>query len=86
MIYPIPSKEEWETTNFPNVHLNVVRKPAGRPKKKRIRNLDKPKNPYKTSRSGGYMVCGNCKQRGHNVRGCKASITGETLWQRRNRL
>lgn len=83
MIYPVPSEEEWERTDFPDVHPNVVRKPAGRPKKKRIRTADEPKNPYTTSRSGGYMVCGNCKQVGHNVRGCKASITSETTWQRR---
>ena len=86
LINPVPSKDQWERTNFPDVHPNVVRKPAGRPRKQRIRNPNETTNPYKTSRLGGYVVCGNCKQRGHNVRGCKASITGETSWQRRNRL
>nr|POE91448.1 hypothetical protein CFP56_18336 [Quercus suber] len=32
------------------------------------------------------IKCGKCKKEGHNARRCKASITGETLWQRRDRL
>ena len=30
--------------------------------------------------------CGKCKKEGHNSRECKAGITGETPWQRRQRL
>ena len=66
MIHPVPNKEEWERTSYPDIHPNIVRKPAGRLKTKRIRKLDEPRNPFKISRAGGYMVCGNCKQKGHN--------------------
>ena len=55
LIMPVPSKDQWETSNFPDVHPNMVRKPAGRPKKKRIRTADEPKNPYKTLRSSGFV-------------------------------
>ncbi|CAH9067217.1 unnamed protein product [Cuscuta europaea] len=78
MIHPVPSKEEWETTIYPNIKAPIPRKPAGRPQKKRIRALEETRNPYKVSRSGKQVVCGNCKHVGHNVRGCKTSLTGET--------
>ncbi|KAK4572008.1 hypothetical protein RGQ29_030419 [Quercus rubra] len=32
------------------------------------------------------IKCGKCKKEGHNARGCKAGITGETPWQRRDKL
>uniref|UniRef100_A0A2N9IPX1 Uncharacterized protein n=1 Tax=Fagus sylvatica TaxID=28930 RepID=A0A2N9IPX1_FAGSY len=32
------------------------------------------------------VKCGKCHKEGHNSRSCKASITGETAWQRRQRL
>ena len=86
MIQPVPSNEQLEKITFPDVHPNVVRKSAGRPRKQRIRKAYEPKNPFKASRSGGYIVCGNCKQIEHNVRGYKVSITREIAWQRRMRL
>ena len=86
VISPIPSKDEWERTEFPDIIPNIPRKPAGRPKKKRIRSCEEPINPYKVSRSGGFVVCGNYGQKGHNVRGYKAGIMGETAWQKRMRV
>ncbi|KAF2305828.1 hypothetical protein GH714_008275 [Hevea brasiliensis] len=62
------------------------KKPAGKPKKRRIRAIDEPRNPFKLTRAGGTVYCGNCKQKGHNVRGCKAALTRDTPWQRRQRL
>lgn len=82
---PLPSQEEWETTPYPNIHPWVVRKPPGRPKKKRVRAPDEPRNPYKCLRAGGYVTCGKCEQKGHNARGCRADITGETASQARKR-
>ena len=86
VINPVPSKEEWECTGYGDIHPNIPRKPAGRPKKKRIRSTDEPVNPYKVSRAGGYIVCENYGKQGHNIRGCKAAVIGETAWQKRMRL
>ena len=78
IINPVPSKEEWEKIEYLDIVPNIPRKPAGRPKKKQIRSTEEPANPYRVSRAGGVVVCGNYGQQGHNVRGCKARITGET--------
>ena len=43
----------------PDIELNIVRKPTGRPKKGRVRSADETKNPYRVSRAGNPIVCGN---------------------------
>ena len=53
---------------------------------KRKKDADEPNNPYKVSRSNRLIKCGFCHKEGHNSKGCKARITGETPWQRRQRL
>ena len=52
---------------------------------KRKRDADEP-NPYKVSRANRPVRCRRCQQEGHNVRGCKANVTGETTSERRQRL
>ena len=52
---------------------------------KRKRDADEP-NPYKVSRANKAMRCGGCQQEGHNARGCKANVTSETPWKRRQKL
>ena len=64
----------------------TVYKPAGRPPMKRKKDADEPNNPYKVSRSYKPIKCGFCHQEGHNSRRCKVRITGETPWQRRQKL
>lgn len=85
-INPIPGKHEWVKTNLPSVLPPIIRRPPGRPKKLRKRAADEPRNPYKVSRTNKVVRCGRCNIVGHNTRSCKASITGETPWQRRMRL
>ena len=63
----------------------VVYKPPGKPSTKRKRDADEP-NPYKVFRANRAVRCGSCQQEGHNARGCKANVTGETPWERRQRL
>jgi len=63
-----------------------VYKPPGRPPKQRKRDPEEPRNPYRVSRMNKTIKCGKCKKEGHNPRGCKAGITGETPWQRGDRL
>ena len=66
-ITPVPSQEEWEKIELLDIYPPMPRKPTRRPKKKRIRGPDEPKNAYRVLRAGGKIVCGNYGQVGHNV-------------------
>ncbi|XP_050263959.1 uncharacterized protein LOC126708197 [Quercus robur] len=83
---PMPGQSEWAETGQPAPLAPHIYKPPGRPPKQRKRASDEPRNPYKASRQNRPVKCGKCKKEGHNSRGCKAGITGETPWQRRQRL
>jgi hypothetical protein len=52
----------------------------------RRRDPDEPRNPHKVSRMNRQIKCGKCNKVGHNSRSCNAGITGDTTWQRRQRL
>ena len=82
----MPGQSEWAETGQPTPLAPHIYKPLGRPPKQRKRASDEPRNPYKASRPNRPVRCGKCKKEGHNSRGCKAGITGETPWQRRQRL
>ena len=82
----MPGQSEWvETNQLASIALHVY-KPPGRPPKQRKRDLEDPRNPYRVSRMNKTIKCRKCQKEGHNARGCKAGITGETPWQRRDRL
>ena len=86
IIQPMPGQSEWVETNQPaHVALHVY-KPPDRPPKQRKRDPKEPMNPYRVSWMNKTIKCGKCKKEGHNVRGCKANITSETPWQKRDRL
>ena len=53
---------------------------------KRKRDANESRNPYKVSRANKRVRCGRCEKEGHNAKGCKANVTGETAWERRQRL
>ena len=79
-------QDEWfKSEHLPPQTPHVLR-PPGRPKKLRRRDLNKPRNPYKVSRMNRQIKCGKCNKVGHNSRSCNVGITGETAWQRRQRL
>ncbi|XP_030970261.1 uncharacterized protein LOC115990585 [Quercus lobata] len=84
-IPPMPGQSEWMSSGQPKPVASIVYKPPGRPPMKRKRDADEP-NPYKVSRGNRPVRCGRCQQEGHNARGCKANVTGETAWERRQRL
>ncbi|KAL0015406.1 hypothetical protein SO802_002475 [Lithocarpus litseifolius] len=86
LLPPMPGQLEWAETGQPAPVAPHIYKPPGRPPKQRKKAADEPRNPYKASRMNRPVRCGKCKKEGHNSRGCKASITGETPWQRRQRL
>ena len=86
MITPLPGQDEWVETNQPAPVAPIVYKPPSRLPMKRKKDADKPNNPYKVSRSNRPIKCGICHKERHNSRKCKAGITSETPWQRRQRL
>ena len=82
----MPGQDQWiKSRHLPTQPPHVLR-PPGRPKKLRRRDPDESRNPYKVSRMNRQIKCRKCNKLGHNSRSCNASITGETAWQRRQRL
>ena len=86
MITPLFGQDEWIETNQLASVAQIVYKPLGRPLMKRKKDADEPNNLYKVSRSNRPIKCGFCHKEGHNSRRCKVGITGETQWQRRQKL
>ena len=86
IIQPMPGQSEWVETNQPAFVAPHVYKPPGRPPKQRKRDPKKPRNPYRVSRMNKTIKSGKCQKEGHNARGCKVGIIGETPWQRRDKL
>ena len=86
IIQPIPGQSEWVEVNQPAPVASYMYKPLGRPPKQRKRDPEESMNPYRVSRMNKTIKCEKCKKEGHNARGYKVGITGETLWQRRDRL
>ena len=84
-IPPMPGQSEWMSNGQHKPVALVVSKPPGRPPMKRKRGVDEP-NSYKVSRANGPVRCERCQQEVHNARGCKANVTSETPWERRQRL
>ncbi|XP_065636828.1 uncharacterized protein LOC111991782 [Quercus suber] len=81
----MPSQSEWMSSAQPKPVAPIVHKPLGRLPMKRKRDANES-NPYKVSRANRPLRCGKCHQEGHNARGCKANVTSETAWERRQRL
>ena len=79
----MPGQSEWVQTGHAAPVAPHVYKPPSRPPKLRKEAPDEPRNPYGVSRMNKTIKCGKCHKEGHNSRGCKAIITGETTWQRR---
>jgi hypothetical protein len=70
-VHAMPGPEEWLDVDDCDEGLPLVaRVQLGRPKKARRRVPDEPTNPYKISRSGYVVTCGNCRGQGHNYNGC----------------
>ncbi|XP_020108011.1 uncharacterized protein LOC109723913 isoform X2 [Ananas comosus] len=66
-VVPLPDKNQWIKTNLDYKLLPpIMRRPAGRPRKKRIRAADEPtKKRHK---------CKRCNQFGHHAKSCKNSM------------
>ncbi|KAK8567073.1 hypothetical protein V6N13_110151 [Hibiscus sabdariffa] len=54
----------------------VLRRPVGRPNKKRRLERDEVPTTGKVSKKGSKMTCTKCGKTGHNIRTCKGEIGG----------
>ncbi|RYQ82096.1 hypothetical protein Ahy_B10g100679 [Arachis hypogaea] len=74
VIQPVPSQEYWEHVDLPYVLPPVYKKHIGRPKSKRDKRNDAPKeptpNPHRAPRKYGLITCKYCLKTGHNSRSC----------------
>jgi hypothetical protein len=67
----MPDLDEWSQINTDEVILPPrMRSRPGRPKKARRKGADEEVQPYKVSRAGYDIKCGNCGVVGHNFRTC----------------
>lgn len=69
-IHAMPGPEAWPEGGNAVILPPHVRVQPGRPRKARKREPDEPKVPYKVSRHGYVVKCGNCGNEGHNARAC----------------
>jgi hypothetical protein len=69
-IHPMPRPEEWPKVTIDTILPPLVRTQPGRPRKVRRRAAEEPQHPYKVTRQGYDVRCGNCGLVGHNVRSC----------------
>lgn len=68
-------KHSWSSTLIPpKSHPQIGRPPKKR--KKPILEVDELVKGGKLSKKGGTSTCSNCKQQGHNKRGCKMPRQG----------
>ncbi|KAL9686599.1 hypothetical protein QQ045_030992 [Rhodiola kirilowii] len=74
-INPMPGPTEWPQVDGAIVLPPLFRKQPGRPRKKRIREVDEPVNPHRVRRGGIKMKCSNCGKVGHNRTRCKDEPT-----------
>ncbi|XP_065851814.1 uncharacterized protein [Euphorbia lathyris] len=71
-IQPVLNMKMWPSSTNPPIHPPEIRKMPGRPKKNRRKDRDEIKKIGKLSRRGATMTCTNCKNQGHNRKGCPA--------------
>ncbi|KAK8636569.1 hypothetical protein V6N13_124314 [Hibiscus sabdariffa] len=78
LITPMRGPNQWvhDTTCEP-VIAPKLRRPPGRPKKKRVKEVDEPsKSTSIFTKRGATMYCSKCRKAGHNQRTCKGEFGG----------
>ena len=76
---PMKGKILWADSGMPRLEPPRVRKLPGRPKLSRRKDKDEIKKVGKMSRKGRTMTCGNCRNKGHNTRGCPSAKDTEVI-------
>ncbi|GAU10051.1 hypothetical protein TSUD_423700, partial [Trifolium subterraneum] len=72
IIYPTNGQNLWDKTEFTNLQPPPIKRQPGRPKKKRKKEAHElKKDDGNMKRAYHGIVCGRCKQPGHNKQTCK---------------
>jgi hypothetical protein len=69
-IRPCRSQHFWTTTEFVAPIPPLIKRKAGRPKKKRRKGEDEGGRPGKMKKNTIPMHCGRCQSSKHNLRSC----------------
>ncbi|GMY25988.1 putative transcription factor interactor and regulator CCHC(Zn) family [Fagus crenata] len=77
-VLPINGPDLWPQSNRDTILPPPYRKQPGKPKKRRRREHDEPRNTYRVLRIHAPGKCRKCGQVGHNKRSCKNDPTNET--------
>ncbi|XP_052723292.1 uncharacterized protein LOC128193572 [Vigna angularis] len=73
IISPINGQQLWPTSESPQLLPPIYKRPPGRPKKLRRREVDEYVSHGKLSKTNTAIRCSTCNAYGHNVRTCKKS-------------
>ncbi|XP_012845398.1 PREDICTED: uncharacterized protein LOC105965402 [Erythranthe guttata] len=77
-VFPVPGEHDYLKSGLPQLLPPVIKKQAGRPKKKRNKTADEQEtrkaDPTKVSRRNLPVTCARCLKVGHNKRGCKGEM------------
>ncbi|CAM8887454.1 unnamed protein product [Rhodiola kirilowii] len=74
VIMPIPGPNEWPEADGDVVLPPIFRRQQGRPRKKRIRPVEEPRNPHRIRKIGIQIKCSRCRNTGHNSRRCTSQV------------
>ncbi|XP_059461967.1 uncharacterized protein LOC132190960 [Corylus avellana] len=70
-VYGMEGPQTWPADDpCDEIQPPIIRRAPGRPKISRRKDVDESTNPYKLTRSGYIVKCGNCGGLGHNYKGC----------------
>ncbi|KAF9602703.1 hypothetical protein IFM89_030591 [Coptis chinensis] len=74
-IKPLNGEVQWVKTKCIKLLLLKAKRMPSRPKRNRLKDPhESPKKGPQISRIGKHMRCSNCKEMGHNKKGCKEPI------------
>jgi hypothetical protein len=67
----------WPATDTEAINPPLMRRAPGRPKKKRNRSNDEPKDSRVLPRHLSTVQCTKCLKFGHNIRSCKGKTAAD---------
>jgi hypothetical protein len=77
IILPSNGPRMWPATDTEAINPPLMRRAPGRPKKKRNRSNDEPKDSRVLPRHLSTVQCKKCLKFGHNIRSCKGKTAAD---------